>query len=54
VRNVIEKARMAQASRLLKMNVEELTKDDLMTFCAEDIELPEVKKDTNVKFGFCS
>ncbi|SEQ38863.1 ATPase family associated with various cellular activities (AAA) [Lachnospiraceae bacterium NE2001] len=54
VRNVIEKARMAQASRLLKMNVEELAKDDLMTFCAEDIELPKIKKDTRVKFGFCT
>ena len=53
VRNVIEKARMAQASRLLKMNLDDISRDDIVTFCAEDIDIPKVKKETGVKMGFC-
>lgn len=52
VRNVIEKARMAQASRLLKLNLDDISREDIMTFCAEDIEIPMVKNDVKIKMGF--
>ncbi len=42
VRNVIEKAKMAQATRLLKMDYDKVRKDDIITICAEDIEIPPV------------
>ena len=53
-RNVIEKAKMAQASRLLNMDFDLIAKDDIVTICAEDIELPpaSVKKSQN-PIGFC-
>ena len=55
VRNVIEKARMAQASRLLKMNLDDINREDILTFCAEDIEVPKEQKESGVKMGFvCS
>ena len=54
VRNVIEKARMAQSSRLLSMDIEQITRDDVATLCGDDIEVPEVEeKSTVVRFGFC-
>ena len=54
VRNVIEKARMAQSSRLLSMDIEQITRDDVATLCGDDIEVPEVEeKSTVIKFGFC-
>lgn len=43
VRNIIEKAKMAQATRLLKMDFDLVGKDDIVTICAEDIEAPTVK-----------
>lgn len=52
-RNIVEKARMAQASRLVKMDFESVTETDLKTICPEDIEMPaEVK--TIKRFGFCA
>ena len=53
-RNVIEKAKMAQASRLLNMDFDLIAKDDIVTICAEDIEIPpaSVKKSQN-PIGFC-
>jgi SpoVK/Ycf46/Vps4 family AAA+-type ATPase len=53
VRNVLEKARMAQASRLVSMDLDLITRADVATICGEDIELPEVKKSAGVKLGFC-
>ena len=54
VRNVIEKARMAQSSRLLSMDIDRITGEDVATLCGEDIEVPEVEeKNTVIKFGFC-
>ena len=54
VRNVIEKARMAQSSRLLSMDIEQISRDDVATLCGDDIEVPEVEdKNTVIKFGFC-
>ena len=44
VRNVIEKARMAQASRLLAKGYDEITGRDIETLCADDFPLPEKKK----------
>ena len=52
VRNVIEKARMAQSTRLLSKNIDDITKDDILTFSAEDIELPKVKVEKPFKMGF--
>ncbi len=43
-RNVIEKARMAQASRLLKMDYDKVTSEDITTITADDIALPKIKK----------
>ncbi|MBO5280577.1 MAG: AAA family ATPase [Clostridia bacterium] len=40
VRNVFEQAKMNQASRLLKLDFEEITAQDLSTIKAEDIVLP--------------
>ena len=54
VRNVIEKARMAQSSRLLSMDIEQISRDDVATLCGDDIELPEVEEQSTViRFGFC-
>lgn len=41
VRNVIEKARMAQNSRLVRMDYDSVTSDDVKRICAEDIVAPE-------------
>ena len=40
VRNVIEKARMAQASRLLTMDCDSVKRKDVATILADDIEIP--------------
>ena len=43
VRNVIEKARMAQATRLLSMDFDSIGSKEMATICAEDIEQPKAK-----------
>lgn len=43
VRNVIEKAKMAQASRLLTMDYDSLSNSDITTIHAEDIEMPAIE-----------
>lgn len=53
VRNVLEKARMAQASRLMSMDPDSIGKTDLVTIRAEDIEMPEPGQKT-VRIGFCA
>ena len=53
VRNVIEKAKMAQASRLVKMDYASVSSEDLKTIVASDIEMP-VQRIKPVKFGFCA
>ena len=53
VRNVIEKAKMAQASRLVAMDYSNITSEDVKTIVASDIEMPVTKIKT-VKFGFCA
>ena len=51
VRNVVEQAKMAQASRLLKKEWDEITQGDITTLCAEDIHMPSAVK-KNSKIGF--
>lgn len=53
VRNLIEQARMAQASRLVALGYDAVTKKDIATLCAEDITVPESAKQAR-KFGFCA
>lgn len=52
VRNIIEKAKMAQATRLLTQDYESLTQEDITTLCAEDIEMPEIAAPARPKIGF--
>lgn len=52
VRNVIEKARMAQSSRLVHMDFDSISQDDVKTIRAEDIQTPvKTEKPVN-KIGF--
>ena len=54
-RNVIEKAKMAQASRLLDMDFESITEKEVFTLTAADIEMPvEMASEKVVKIGFCA
>ena len=53
VRNVIEKAKMVQNSRLVHMDVESVTQDDIKRITAEDIEMPIIgAKQEKRKIGF--
>lgn len=52
VRNVIEKAEMAQASRLLAKGYEHITVQDIHTLCDTDFELPELKTEHKKCIGF--
>ena len=52
-RNLIEQARMAQASRLVAMDFNAVTKDDVATIRPEDI-VPPTDIKTIKKFGFCA
>lgn len=52
VRNVIEKAEMARATRLLAMDYESVRSQDVMTICAEDIEMPSTNATATCKVGF--
>ena len=53
VRNVIEKAKMAQASRLVASDYNHINSDDVRTIVASDIEMP-VTKIEKPRFGFCA
>lgn len=54
-RNVVEKARMKQAGRLVRMDLDQITDDDLVTIKAEDIEIPEIgSSQTERRIGFCA
>lgn len=53
VRNVLEQAKMAQATRLLAMDFECLSRNDIVTICAEDIETPTISaKPMKRQIGF--
>lgn len=51
-RTVIEQARMSQASRLLKMDCDQIQRRDIETICAEDIEISLPKKQEKRQIGF--
>lgn len=42
VRNIIEKAQKAQRSRLVKMDIDAVTKKDIQSIIAADIEMPDI------------
>ena len=53
VRNILDKAKMTQATRLIELDPDSVSKDDLTTICAEDIEMPETcLKNTKHAIGF--
>jgi len=52
VRNILEKAKMAQAARLLTQDYESLTQKEITTLCAEDIEMPEIAAPARPRIGF--
>ncbi|SKB93377.1 ATPase family associated with various cellular activities (AAA) [Lachnospiraceae bacterium] len=52
VRNVIDKARMAQSSRLVHMDFDSISQDDIKTLRAEDIEIPIHNKKKANRIGF--
>ena len=55
VRNVIEKAKMAQATRLLTMDFDSVGSEDITTITSEDIELPKASTKPKTKqIGFCT
>ena len=51
-RNLIEKARMAQNSRLVHMNYEDVSVQDIKVIKAEDIEIPQKNNKEHNKIGF--
>ena len=54
VRNVLEKAKMAQATRLLAMDIDKVNAADVATINGEDIEEVSVyRKAEKRKIGFC-
>lgn len=52
IRNLVEKAHMKQASRLMKLSFESVTTTNLTTLLAEDFEVPQVVKKEKVRIGF--
>lgn len=52
VRNVIEQAKMNQASRLVECNPEEITTEEITTIKAEDIVAPTIKTEQKRTIGF--
>ena len=52
VRNILEKAKMAQATRLLTQDYESLTQKEITTLCAEDIEMSEIAAPARPRIGF--
>ena len=52
VRNLIEKARMAQATRLVSCDAENLSRKEIAMITAEDIEMPTVSKPEKMTMGF--
>lgn len=56
VRNLVDHARMAQANRLLLKDLDDISREDIATIFAEDIEAPQhvSKKPEHRKIGFCA
>jgi hypothetical protein len=53
-RNLFEKAVMNQASRLVSMNVEDVTNADIGVLIADDFESPATQKAEKRRIGFTS
>ena len=53
-RNVIEKAKLAQSSRLVSMDYDSVSKEDIETLTAEDIQVNVEIKPEKRKIGFCA
>ena len=54
-RNIIEKAKMAQADRLINMEFEKITEKDVFTLVADDFEtLKEENREKVIRIGFCA
>lgn len=53
VRNVLEKAKLAQATRLVHTDYDKITDEDILTIRAEDIEVPSIGGNTRKSIGFC-
>ncbi len=54
VRNLLDRARMAQADRLLSQDPDRITRKEVTTIRAEDIEAPKQERRTLRKIGFGS
>lgn len=53
VRNLLEKARMNQASRLLSFDIDSISEEDIFTLTNEDFEMPSQKQHSNKsRIGF--
>ena len=52
VRNVLEQAKMNQASRLLEYDFDDITTEEITTINAVDIVIPEIKIESKPKIGF--
>ena len=52
VRNILEQAKMNQASRLLESDFDEITTDEISTIKAVDIVVPELRTTQKRKIGF--
>ena len=52
VRNVIEQAKIRQATRLLEKDFDLVTSEDITTLCEEDIEIPAASKTSKRQIGF--
>ena len=52
VRNMLEKTRMKQATRLVGMDPDAVTPDDIRTLTATDFEMPDQLKNAFVRIGF--
>ena len=53
VRNIFEQAKMNQASRLLEMDFESITTEEITTIMADDIVIPAAAKPQKRRIGFC-
>ena len=54
-RNVIEQAKLVQSARLVAMDYDSVTKEDIETITADDIVVPETATHVEKqKIGFCA
>lgn len=52
VRNILEQARMSQATRLVEEDFDSITTEDVLTIKAEDIAAPTAKPKEKRRIGF--